>query len=59
MQSGWEDRKSRFVMHHLFNGMCLDTFLVVSRIDFVVFVSVFMLFLGALRHTEVGQAKIS
>ena len=32
---GLEDRKSRFPIHYLFDGMCLDTFLVVSRIEFV------------------------
>ena len=38
--------KSRFWIHYIFDGMCLDTFLIVRRIDFVVFVD-FVLFLGA------------
>ena len=46
MQSDWEDRKGRFPIHYLFDGMCLDTFLIVSRIEFVVFVFVLVLFLG-------------
>ena len=27
MQSDWEDRKDRFPMHYIFDGMCLDTLL--------------------------------
>ena len=38
-------------MHHLFDGMCRDTF-IVSRIEFVVFVFVFVLYLGA------GESKL-
>ena len=38
MQSDWEDRKGRFPIHHLLDGMCLDTFRIVRRIEFVVFV---------------------
>ena len=38
MRSEWEDRKARFPIHNLFDGVCLDTFLIVSRIEFVVFV---------------------
>ena len=33
MQSDWEDRKGRFPIHNLFDEMCLDTFLIVSRIE--------------------------
>ena len=36
MQSDWEDRKGRFPIHYVFDGMCLDTFFIVSRIEFVV-----------------------
>ena len=44
----------------LFDGMFLDTFLIVSRIEFVVSVFVFVLFLGAFDTREgVGQAKVS
>ena len=40
--------------------MFLDTFLIVSRIEFVVSVFVFVLFLGAFDTREgVGQAKVS
>ena len=47
MQSDWKDRKGRFAIHYIFDGMCpRDTFLIVSRIEFVVLV-VFVLFLGA------------
>ena len=46
MQSDWKDRKGRFPIHYLFDGMCPDTFLTVSRIEFVVSV-LFLLFLGA------------
>ena len=40
MQSDWKDRKGRFpISDPLFDWMCLlDTFLIVSRIQFVVFV---------------------
>ena len=43
-------RKDRFPIHCSFDGMCLDTFLIVSRIEFVVFV--FVLFLGAIDTRE-------
>ena len=43
MQSNWEDRKGRFPIQYLFDGMCLDTFLIVGRFEFVVFVFVFAL----------------
>ena len=36
-QSGWKDRKGRFPIHYIFDGMCLDTFLIVRRIEHVVF----------------------
>ena len=32
MQSDWKDRKGRFPIY-LFDGMCPDTFLIVSRIE--------------------------
>ena len=32
MQSDWKDGKGRFRIHHLFDGMCLDTFLLVSYV---------------------------
>ena len=46
MQSDWKDRKGRFSIHYIFDGMCLDTSLIVGRIELLVFV-VFVLFLGA------------
>ena len=36
MQSDWKDGKGRFPIHHLLVRMCLDTFLIVSQIEFVV-----------------------
>lgn len=36
MQANWQDRKGRLPIHYTFDGMCLDTFLIVSRIEFVV-----------------------
>ena len=36
-QSNWKDRQGRFSIHYFFDGMCpRDTFLIVSRIEFVV-----------------------
>ena len=35
---GLGDQKGRFPIHNFFDGMCLDTFLIVSRIEFVAFV---------------------
>ena len=46
MQSDWEDRNGRFPIHYLFGGMCLDAFLIVSWIEFVVFVCFRALFGG-------------
>ena len=57
MQSDWEDRKGRFPINYLFDGMCLDTFLTVSRIEFVVFCFVFVLLLGAFDTREWGRRK--
>ena len=37
--------------------MCLDTFLIVIRIEFVVFVLFFVLFLGAIDTREYGRRK--
>ena len=36
MLSGWKDRKGRFSIYYFLDGMCLDTFVIVSRIQFVV-----------------------
>ena len=52
MHSDWKDRKGRYPIHFLFDGMCMDTFLIVSRIELVVFVFVFVLFLGAFDTRE-------
>ena len=60
MQSDWEDRKGRFPIHYLFDGMCLDTFLVVYRIEFVVFVSFLLVrsFWGRLiRASRAGESQ--
>ena len=35
MQSDGKDRKGRFPIHYLFDGMCLNIFLIVSRIEFL------------------------
>ena len=50
MQSDWKDRKCRFPINFLVDGMCLDTFLIVCRIEFAAFV--FVLFLGAVDTRE-------
>ena len=52
MQSDWEDRNGRFPIHFLFDGVCLDTFNIVSRTEIVVFCSGFVLFLGAFDARE-------
>ena len=52
MQSDWKDREGRLPIHYLFDGMCLDIFLIVSRIEFVVFVFVFVLFMRAFDKRE-------
>ena len=58
MQSDWEDRKGRFPIHNLFDGMCLDTFLFVSRIEFVVFVLFLCSFWGRLiRGSSAGESQ--
>ena len=59
MQSDWEDRKGRSPMHHFFDGMCLDTFLIVSRIEFVVFLLFFLCSFWGRLILGVGQAKVS
>ena len=59
MQSDWKDRKGRFPIHYLFDGMRLDTFLIVSRIEFVGFVIVFVLLLGRLiRGIRAGESQL-
>ena len=60
MQSDWKDRKGRFPIHYLFDGMRLDTFLIVSRIEFVVFGFVFVLFLGGglIRGSRAGESPL-
>ena len=35
MRLDWKDRKGRFPIHYLVDGTCLDTFLIVSRIEFL------------------------
>ena len=35
VQLDWEDRKGPFPTHDFFDGMCPDTFLIVSLIEFV------------------------
>ena len=35
MQSDGKDRKGRFPIRYLFDGMCLNIFLIVSRIEFL------------------------
>ena len=58
MQSDWEDRKGRFPIDNLFDGMCLDTFLIVSRIEFVVFVCFGVFFWGRLiRGSRAGGSQ--
>ena len=45
-------------MHHLFDGMCRDTF-IVSRIEFVVFVLFLCSFCGRLiRGTRAGESQL-
>ena len=51
MRSHWKNQKGRFSIHYIFDGMCLDTFLIVSRTEFVVFV-VSVLFLVAFDTRE-------
>ena len=46
MQSDWKDRKGRHPIHGLFDGMCLDTFLTVGGIEFIVFVLFWCSFSG-------------
>ena len=59
MQSGWEDRKGPFPIHNLFDEMCLDTFLIVSRIEFVVFVLFLCSFWGRLiRGSGAGESQL-
>ena len=58
MQSDWEDRKSRSVFHYLFNGMRLDTFFIVSRIEFAVFVLFLCSFWGRLIRGSRAEAKV-
>ena len=59
MQSDWEDRKGRFPIQNLFDGMCRDTFPIVSRIEIVVFVLFLCSFWGRLIRRCIGQAKVS
>ena len=58
MQLDWEDRKDRFPIHELFDGMYLDTFLIVSRIEFVVYVLFLCSFWGRLiRGSRAGGSQ--
>ena len=58
MQLDWEDRKGRFPTHNVFDGMCLDTFLIVSRIEFVVFALFLCSFSGRLiRASRAGGSQ--
>ena len=52
IQSDWGDKKGRFPIQFLFDGMCLDAFVIVSRIEFVVIFLVFVLFLWAFGTRE-------
>ena len=59
MQSDWEDRKGRFPIHYLFDGMCLDTFVTVSRIEFVVVASFVGSFWGrSIRGSTAGENQL-
>ena len=59
VQSDWEDRKGRPPIHYLFDRMCLDTFLIVSRIEFVVFVLFLCSFWGRLiRRSRAGEGQL-
>ena len=59
MQSDWKDREDRFPSHYLFDGMCLDAFLIVSRIEFVSFVSVLCSFWGRLiGGSRAGESQL-
>ena len=64
MQSDWEDRKGRFPIHDLIDGMCLDTFLKcfinVSRIEIVVFGLFLCSFWGGdTRESRAGESQFN
>ena len=56
MQSDWKDRKGRFPIHFVSDEMCLDIFLIVSRIEFVVFVLFLCFLLGAFDTRRAGES---
>ena len=58
MHSDWKDRKGRFPIHYLFDGMCLDTFLIVSRIDFL-FLFLCSFWGGLIRGSRAGESQLT
>ena len=58
MQSDWEDRNGRFPIHYLFGGMCLDTFLIVSWIEFVDFFFLCSFWGRLIRGSRAGESQL-